>query len=193
MVKNMLPKRRKARVITLLLSVACACFVAAACVRAEPAAAAPDGPVVVDWRTGIALHGMDPVAYFTEGEPSQGLSALELMLGDVTWRFRNEGNRAAFAESPIVYWPGFGGHDPMAIARGVAAPGSPLIWAIYRSRLYLFHTLAARTAFLVNPSAVLAAARVRWQSISAWRRDPAGPPVMRPPETHAPLPDRPMR
>ena len=37
------------------------------------------------------------------------------------WRFRNEGNRAAFAEHPEVYLPRFGGYDPVTIARGVSA------------------------------------------------------------------------
>ena len=29
------------------------------------------------------------------------------------WRFRNEGNRAAFAADPEVYMPRFGGYDPV--------------------------------------------------------------------------------
>ena len=124
----------------------------------------------------------------------QGLPALELPLGGAVWRFRNEGNRAAFAASPRSYWPGFGGYDPIAVARGVAAPGSPLIWAVFGQRLYLFHTLAARDAFLADPLPALAAALARWPG-AAETRSGLGvpPPVTEGRDRSAPLPDRPMR
>jgi hypothetical protein len=60
-----------------------------------------------------------------------------LRLDGAVWRFRNEGNRAAFAEHPEVYLPRFGGYDAVAIARGVSVPGHPLFWTITGERLYL--------------------------------------------------------
>jgi hypothetical protein len=163
MVKNMLPKRHASRLAVLLLSVA---WIAAApaAARAEPPG--QQGPVVTDWRTGLALYGVDPVAYFTDSRPLQGIAGVELDWSGTTWRFRNEGNRAAFAANPDVYTPAFGGHDPIAAARGVAVAGNPLIWLMSGTRIYLFHTAGARDAFAANAELAIAAAEVRWRGIA---------------------------
>jgi hypothetical protein len=89
----------------------------------QPAEAAITERIVVDPRRGLALSGFDPVAYFTDSKPLMGRGELEYAFGGATWRFHNEGNRAAFAEHPEVYMPNYGGYDPVAVARGVAAPG----------------------------------------------------------------------
>jgi hypothetical protein len=99
--------------------------------------AAPNHPIVVDPHSGLAISGFDPVAYFTDAKPKIGLPKHELRLDGAVWRFRNEGNRAAFAEHPEVYLPRFGGYDAVAIARGVSVPGHPLFWTITGERLYL--------------------------------------------------------
>ena len=76
-------------------------------------------------RPGLAINGFDPVAYFTEATARQGRVDTEYRLSGATWRFRNEGNRAAFADNPEVYMPQFGGYDPVAIARGTSVAGTP--------------------------------------------------------------------
>src|SRR4051812_2521009 len=72
--------------------------------------------VAVDHHTGLAIGGFDPVAYFVEGEAVLGRGDFEYALGDAVWRFRNEGNRAAFVDNSEVYMPRFGGYDPVAVA-----------------------------------------------------------------------------
>ena len=62
--------------------------------------AAPGDRIVVNDDTGLAISGFDPVAYFTDAKPKIGLPEQELQLDGAVWRFRNEGNRAAFAEHP---------------------------------------------------------------------------------------------
>ena len=68
--------------------------------------------VVVDRHTGLALYGVDPVGYFTDGKPVPGLADFEYGYAGAIWRFHNEGNRAAFAADPDVYMPRYGGYDP---------------------------------------------------------------------------------
>src|SRR5215813_12517678 len=108
--------------------------------------------VVVDRHTGLAIYGIDPVAYFTERKPTAGREDFELRHAGAVWRFENEGNRAAFAADPDVYMPRFGGYDPVGVSRGVATPGNPVLWVISDQRLYLFFTAEARVAFLANPA-----------------------------------------
>jgi hypothetical protein len=90
---------------------------------------------------------------------------LELRSGGAVWRFRNEGNRAAFAGAPTVYAPCFGGHDPMAVARGAATPGHPGLWLIAEQRLYLFYSAEARSAFARDPVSAIDAAERNWPEL----------------------------
>ncbi len=59
--------------------------------------------IVVDWHTGLAIGGFDPVAVFTDGKPMAGSAELKMRYGGAIWRFCNPGNRAAFAARPDVY------------------------------------------------------------------------------------------
>lgn len=128
--------------------------------------AAPSDRIVVNAYTGLAISGFDPVAYFTEAKPKIGRPGLELRVDGTVWRFRNEGNRAAFADQPEVYRPRFGGYDPVAVARGNSVPGHPLFWAVTGERLYLFFSAEARTAFLADPGRIIERAMRKWPDVA---------------------------
>jgi hypothetical protein len=136
-----------------------------ACFDWRPAGAATTERLVVDRHTGLALYGFDPVAYFTDSRPLAGRPELELTFAGAVWRFRNEGNRAAFIDRPDVYMPRFGGYDVLAVARGVAVPGNPQYWLMAHQRLHLFETLATREAFAADPDKLLAAAQAKWPEL----------------------------
>lgn len=121
--------------------------------------------VVVDRHTGLALYGVDPVAYFTDGKPVAGREEFEYRFAGAIWRFGNEGNRAAFAADPDVYMPQYGGYDPVGVGRGLATPGFPALWVVFDERLYLFYTADARQAFIADPASVIAAASARWDTV----------------------------
>ena len=118
--------------------------------------------IVLDRRTGLAIHGYDPVAYFTDAVALAGRAELELSYGGVVWRFRNAGNRAAFAERPDIYMPQFGGYDPVGLAHTVATPGHPQLWLIADNRLFMFHNIEARYAFAADPRQAAALASAKW-------------------------------
>jgi hypothetical protein len=139
---------------------------AAAAGRSGSVHAAITERIVVDWHTGLAIYGFDPVGYFTDARARVGRPEFEYVLGGVTWRFRNEGNRAAFAAYPAVYMPKFGGYDPLGVAQGVAAAGNPMFWLIADQRLYLFHDEVARGACAADPINCIARAQARWPSVS---------------------------
>ncbi len=91
----------------------------------RPIFAATTERIVSDPGSGLAIGGFDPVAYFTDAAPRLGSSDFELSFAGVVWRFRNEGNRAAFIANPEVYMPRFGGYDPVAVAAAPAPPATP--------------------------------------------------------------------
>jgi YHS domain-containing protein len=142
-------------------------FVLAAAIGLASAAigAATTEQVVVNRYTGLAIDGLDPVSYFVDAAPKNGHAELELRAGGATWRFANEGNRAAFSANPDVYMPQFGGHDPIAVARGVATAGHPALWAIAQQRLYLFYSADARAAFAKDPDRAIEAAERHWPEV----------------------------
>ena len=145
----------------------CALFASLALAVCGPAVlrAATTERVVADPHTGLALYGFDPVSYFTQGEPALGAADVEYRFAGVIWRFRNQGNRAAFAADPEVYTPRYGGYDPLGVARGVATPGHPQVWARRDNRIYLFHKEETRAAFAADPQAAVAAAEGRWPQV----------------------------
>ena len=130
-----------------------------------PLRAATTELVVTERHSGLAISGFDPVAYFAEQAARPGHAELELRHAGVTWRFRNEGNRAAFAAHPEIFAPRFGGYDPVAIARGASAPGHPEVWLVIEDKLYLFHSDAARADFAVDHDRIIDAAERRWPAI----------------------------
>lgn len=121
--------------------------------------------VVADQLAGIALYGFDPVSYFIDGSPRVGSETIELSFDRFIWRFRSEANRAAFRASPDFYVPRFGGYDPVALIRNVPVAGHPAIFAVHDGRLYMFHKLENRTAFLADPAGSIEAARTAWPTV----------------------------
>lgn len=122
--------------------------------------------IISDRLTGVALYGFDSVAYFVDGEAREGAPGFELAHAGLVWRFRNEGNRAAFAAHPDDFMPRFGGYDPLGIARGVAASGYPTVFAVYENKLVLFMSEENRAAFLASPTETLAAADAAWAKVA---------------------------
>jgi YHS domain-containing protein len=129
------------------------------------AGAATTQRVVHDTHTGLAINGVDPVAYFTDAAPLAGHPEHEYLYAGVVWRFRNEGNMAAFMANPDVYMPRFGGYDAVAIGRSLAVPGNPQLWAIAGDRLYLFYSEDARARFMAKPDEVISVADNKWPTL----------------------------
>jgi hypothetical protein len=153
-------KRKQRAALALSATIAAALSLFAAVARADLTAR-----IVVDWHSGLAIDGYDPVAFFTDGAPLPGTSAFELRHDGVVWRFRNIGNRAAFAERPDIYMPRYGGYDPVAVARGVAVPGEPNVWIIAGQRLFLFYDPADRQKFTSDPVHLIATADRKWPQV----------------------------
>jgi YHS domain-containing protein len=132
-----------------------------------PAYASLTERIVVDWHTGLAIDGYDPVAFFTQGKPVAGSPDLELRYRGVVWRFCNTGNRAAFAQRPDIYMPQYGGYDPLGIAHGVAVAGDPDVWLIVGERLFLFYNPAQREKFAADAARTIAAANRKWPAVES--------------------------
>lgn len=160
------PPDRRASAMALIVAVAA---MAAVIVAAPPAQAMADGPLDRTWtdsRTGLAIAGYDPVAYFTEGRPVPGSRDHEHVWQGVAWRFASAANKAVFAEAPELYAPRFGGYSAIGVARGEPSQGSPVIWSITADRLYLFHNAAHKALWQDAPEQWLKQAGEAWPAIA---------------------------
>ncbi len=141
--------------------------IAAALVLAVPAEAPAQTTerLVVDRFTGLAIGGIDPVAYFTDHAMLSGRAEFELAAMGAVWRFRNADNRAFFKKAPEIYGPQFGGYDPVDVARGIAVAGNPRLWLIHGERLYLFSREQSRDAFAASADALAHRAAAAWPAL----------------------------
>jgi hypothetical protein len=142
-----------------------AAFAALLLATAALAPAATTEQLVVDWHTGLAIGGYDPVAFFTDGRPLAGSADFELRYAGAIWRFRNSGNRDAFAAQPDIYMPKFGGYDPVGVGRGVAVAGNPNVWLITGERLYLFYDRGRLEKFAADVDRLNAEAERKWPDV----------------------------
>jgi len=145
--------------------VAFACILFALFAAPPASHAATTERIVVDWHTGLAIGGYDPVAFYTDGKPMLGSPDLEFAYGGAVWRFCNVGNREAFAARPDVYMPQFGGYDPLGVAHGVAVAGNPGVRLITGGRLFLFYDSDRLKTFNADPERITGAAERKWPDV----------------------------
>jgi hypothetical protein len=86
---------------------------------------------------GLAAHGYDVVAFFTEGKPRFGSDAYALAYGGGTYRFASQAHFDAFKADPGKYEPAYGGFCAYGVTLGKKFDGDPRHWKIVDGRLYL--------------------------------------------------------
>ena len=88
-------------------------------------------------RSGLALRGVDPTSYFTEGKPVKGSRNITTTHNGGTYRFVSEASQALFESDPEAYLPAYGGYCSYGTAVKTKVDGDPYIWHIVDGKLYL--------------------------------------------------------
>lgn len=114
---------------------------------------------------GRALHGYDPVAYFTEGEAVPGREAFSLEWDNAVWYFASEANRDAFESDPEQYAPANGGFCTFGIVLSKKFDGDPEVWSIRDNRLYVFLNEDVKVKFLQDVAGNLHKVATNWPVI----------------------------
>jgi hypothetical protein len=86
---------------------------------------------------GLAAHGYDVVAFFTEGNALLGSDANAVAHNGGTYRFASKANLDTFKQSPARYEPAYGGFCAYGVALGKKFDGDPRFWKIVDGKLYL--------------------------------------------------------
>ncbi len=85
----------------------------------------------------LAMHGYDPVAYFTEGRARVGKAAFSSKHGNAAYRFVSKANKEKFEQNPQRYVPQYGGYCAFGVAVGAKFDGDPTLFRIVDDKLYL--------------------------------------------------------
>lgn len=90
-------------------------------------------------KSGLAVQGYDPVAYFTEDKALEGKKTIEHTANGVTYRFASEANKKLFIADPKKYEPAYGGYCAYAMAYGDKVKIDPETFKVKDGRLFLFY------------------------------------------------------
>jgi YHS domain-containing protein len=113
----------------------------------------------------LALKGYDPVAYFTDGKPREGVAQYELLFDGQRYRFASAQHRDLFKANPDKYAPQFGGLCAMNLSRGVRRESDPHNWIISNGNLYVFAGETGRQSFANDANATAARAATQWKTL----------------------------
>jgi YHS domain-containing protein len=114
---------------------------------------------------GVAIHGYDPVAYFTDGKPMKGSAKFSHKMGDATYYFASAKHRDQFAKALEKYTPQFGGFCAMGTALGKKLDVDPQAWKIVDGKLYLNLNKDVQKKWLSDVPGHLRQAEAKWAEI----------------------------
>lgn len=91
-------------------------------------------------KSGLAIEGYDPVAYFTASKAVEGKKEFSAADAGVTYYFTSAQNRDQFKADPARYKPQYGGWCAYAMGEsGEKVEIDPATFKILNGKLYLFY------------------------------------------------------
>jgi hypothetical protein len=142
----------------------------------------------------LSISGYDPVAYFTDGKPTQGKAEFEYLWHRLRWRFATGEHRNLFVSDPDRYAPQYDGYCAMGVSNDDAAHKDtvdPEAWAIVDGKLYLVHNQYWLGVWREHSEEYIKRANASWQAL-ADRAEPVtvgAPCAASPPTTKVALRD----
>jgi len=117
---------------------------------------------------GFAIHGYDPVAFFTEGKPVRGSKLHRLKWKGANWLFSSAKHRDLFQLDSEKYSPQYGGWCAYGAASGYAADSDPLTsWTLREGKLYFNYDQSVAEKWNKDPAGYVKLANDEWAQLSA--------------------------
>ncbi|WP_439135202.1 YHS domain-containing (seleno)protein [Pseudomaricurvus sp.] len=113
----------------------------------------------------VAIHGYDPVAYFTQSKPVQGSVQFTATHEGAIYRFSTAENRDLFKSNTDKYAPQFGGYCAMGVALNKKLDVDPAAYYIEDNKLYLNLNKAVQKKWLTDVPGHLKTAYRVWDGI----------------------------
>jgi YHS domain-containing protein len=115
----------------------------------------------------LALHGYDPVGFFTDGKPQLGDAKFTATHGGAAYYFANRANLEAFEADPAKYVPQYGGYCAYGVAVGKKFDGDPRFWKIVDGKLYVNLNADIAAKFDADVAGAIQKAETNWTEIKS--------------------------
>jgi len=112
-----------------------------------------------------AIHGYDPVAYFTDGKPVMGKDEFVFEWSGAKWHFATAEHRDTFKSAPEKYAPRYGGYCAYAVSQGHVADIDPNAWSIVDGKLYLNYDADVQKKWKADIPGYIAKADRNWPGV----------------------------
>jgi hypothetical protein len=161
----------KMRAVKLWLMVLVAgCLATVASAQPPATTSGGSGMALLNLQNSVALHGYDPVAYFTRKRAVKGNKWIIERLGGAQYQFASRGDRYEFLRDAPRYQPQFGGYCATSLAMGRLEDIDPELFVIFDGKLYLFNNPENQAMFLRDPRRTIYEARQHYFKLATERR-----------------------
>ena len=116
-------------------------------------------------KTGVAIQGYDPVAFFTDGKPVKGKTEFVVKLDGAIYQFASKQHRDAFKADPTKYEPVFGGYCAYGVSRNKLIEIDVDAFQIVEGKLLLQYRKGVREDFNQDTQGNLAKAKSNWPGL----------------------------
>ena len=116
-------------------------------------------------KSGVAIQGYDPVAFFTQNKPVKGSAQIASSYQGATYYFASAEDKIAFDASPAKYEPQFGGFCAYGVANNKLVPIKVEAFQIVNGRLLLQYDLDVRDKFNKDQAGNLQKADQNWPGL----------------------------
>ena len=116
-------------------------------------------------KSGVAIQGYDPVAFFTVGKPVKGKPELSSTHNGSTYHFSSAEDKSMFDNDPAKYEPVFGGYCAYGVSRNKLAPIDIAAFQIVDGQLLMQYSKGVRDDFNKEQAGNLAKAKANWPGL----------------------------
>ena len=116
-------------------------------------------------KTGLAIQGYDPVAFFTDRKPVKGKPDFLARQNGALYYFASKEHRDLFKADPAKYEPAFGGYCAYGVSRNKLVEIDVEAFQIVDGRLLLQYSKGVRDDFNKDTKGNLAKANGNWPAL----------------------------
>ncbi len=116
-------------------------------------------------KTGVAIQGYDPVAFFTDNKPMKGRPEFPAQHNGAIYYFGSKEHREIFKKDPSKYEPVFGGYCAYGVSKGKLVEIDVNAYQIVDGRLLLQYSKGVRDDFNKDTRGNLTKAESNWPGL----------------------------
>src|SRR5260370_38105099 len=116
-------------------------------------------------KTGVAIQGYDPVAFFTDHKPVKGRAEFTSKHDGASYLFSTKEHKDLFEKEPAKYEPVFGGYCAYGVSRNKLVEIDVDAFQIVDGRLILQYSKSVRSDFNKDTQGNLAKAKQNWPGL----------------------------